>query len=119
MTALPVSLLRWQVFSQWPDALRLVGKALDMQDPPLRHVTLASGSGQAPRQAIKLFQESETVRVFLLPMRAGAAGLTLNRGTCLAPHGCPRCLRGWRSIRACRLQASCGFSGLIGLRSVQ
>ena len=72
------------MFSQWPDALRLVGKALDMQDPPLRHVTLASGSGQAPRQAIKLFQESETVRVFLLPMRAGAAGLTLNRGTCLA-----------------------------------
>ena len=84
VTALTTSLLRWQVFSQWPDALRLVGKALDMQDPPLRHVTLASGSGQAPRQAIKLFQESETVRVFLLPMRAGAAGLTLNRGTCLA-----------------------------------
>ena len=38
---------RQQVFSQWPDALRLVGKALDVQQPPLRHVTLSTGSGQA------------------------------------------------------------------------
>jgi len=34
------------VFSQWLDALRIVGKALDVQQPPLRHVTLAGGGGQ-------------------------------------------------------------------------
>jgi hypothetical protein len=29
-----------QVFSQWRDALLLVSKALDVQNPPLRHVSL-------------------------------------------------------------------------------
>lgn len=64
------------VFSQWPEALALAGKALDVAG--LRHVSLTGGRS-AVRKAIKSFAEDDNVRVFLLSMRSGAAGLTLTR----------------------------------------
>ncbi|GAB4816117.1 hypothetical protein N2152v2_003163 [Parachlorella kessleri] len=66
------------VFSQFPDALKVLARALDVNG--VRHVQLA-GSKQAVREALKAFNDDEDVRVFLLSHRAGATGLTLVRAS--------------------------------------
>ncbi|KAF5839331.1 P-loop containing nucleoside triphosphate hydrolase protein [Dunaliella salina] len=68
------------VFSQFPDALKLVGRALSVNG--LGHVSLnrtrrrAKGSA---RDAVARFKNDPDVRVFLLSLQHGAAGLTLCR----------------------------------------
>jgi len=68
------------VFSQFPDALKLVGRALKVNG--LGHVSLnqtrrrAKGSA---RDAVARFKNDPNVRVFLLSLQHGAAGLTLVR----------------------------------------
>lgn len=70
-----------QVFSQFPEALRMVAKALAVQQPPIACVSLlAGGSSSARSDAVQLFRSDERVRVFLLSLNAGAQGLTLVRG---------------------------------------
>ncbi|PRW05825.1 E3 ubiquitin- ligase SHPRH [Chlorella sorokiniana] len=64
------------VFSQFPDALKLV--ALALQTNGIKFVQLLGGR-QAARKAVAAFREDDDVRVFLLSHRAGAAGLTLVR----------------------------------------
>ncbi|KAL0039084.1 hypothetical protein WJX77_007371 [Trebouxia sp. C0004] len=63
------------VFSQYPDALKLVGKALHVNN--ISWVELKGGSKASA--AIREFETKEEVRVFLLPHKVGASGLTLNR----------------------------------------
>ncbi|KAL0047258.1 hypothetical protein WJX82_010979 [Trebouxia sp. C0006] len=63
------------VFSQYPDALKLVGKALNVNN--ISWVELKGGSKASA--AIREFETKEEVRVFLLPHKVGASGLTLNR----------------------------------------
>jgi hypothetical protein len=45
-----------QVFSQWQGALFLVSKALDAQDPPIKHVALTGtrhrGQASTPPQSL-------------------------------------------------------------------
>jgi hypothetical protein len=73
-----------QVFSQWPEALMLVGKALDVQQPRILGVPMLGGT-QAPRRALRAFHEDPEARVVLLAMRAHNSGLTLVRGTLSIP----------------------------------
>lgn len=63
------------VFSQYPDALKLVGKALSVNN--IAWVELKGGSKAST--AVRDFENKEEVRVFLLPHKVGASGLTLNR----------------------------------------
>eukprot|EP00878_Enallax_costatus_P004389 GHUV01004626.1.p1 GENE.GHUV01004626.1~~GHUV01004626.1.p1 ORF type:complete len:398 (+),score=170.97 GHUV01004626.1:180-1196(+) len=67
------------VFSQFPDALVLASKALDVLQ--IKHVSLGLGGGKdrrmATRTAVKQFNEHDEVCIFLLSQRAGSAGLTL------------------------------------------
>lgn len=63
------------VFSQFPEALALVGRAL--QDNGLRHVKLEAGRKNHHRRALETFNTDPECRVFLLSLRAGGAGLTL------------------------------------------
>eukprot|EP00775_Hariotina_reticulata_P011459 gene11459-11605_t len=67
------------VFSQFPEVLALASKALDVVQ--VKHVSLGLGGGKdrrlAVRSAIKSFTEDPDVAVFLLSLKAGAAGLTL------------------------------------------
>ena len=79
-----------QVFSQFPEALKLVEQSLRIQVPPLEHVLMAfpSSGGTKGRSstattvcALRQFHANEDVRVCLLPLRTGAAGLNLTRGT--------------------------------------
>ncbi|CAL8465161.1 g4696 [Coccomyxa elongata] len=71
------------VFSQWPAALLMVSKALAIQKPPIKHVSLTGikHRGQGPREVIRQFQSSPDVRVFLLTRGQGAAGLTLTQAS--------------------------------------
>ncbi|BDA50767.1 probable E3 ubiquitin-protein ligase SHPRH [Coccomyxa sp. Obi] len=71
------------VFSQWPAALLMVSKALAIQKPPIKHVSLTGVKhrGQGPREVIRQFQSSPDVRVFLLTRGQGAAGLTLTQAS--------------------------------------
>ena len=64
------------IFSQFPEALKLVGRALHVNG--VGHVML-SGTRKACRTIIQQFENQPDVRVFLLPMRTAAAGLTLTR----------------------------------------
>ena len=81
-----------QVFSQFPEALRMVGKALAVQQPPIASVSLlAGGSTSARSDAVQRFREDESVRVFLLSLNAGAQGLTLVRGALLCCPPGPAC----------------------------
>ncbi len=57
------------VFSQFPEALRLAGKALDVAG--LKHVSLDSGGRVGVRAAVRAFSEDDSVRVFLLSLRTG------------------------------------------------
>ena len=79
---------RLQVFSQFPDALRMVAKALAVQQPPIGCVSLlAGGSSSARSNAVSQFRDVDSVRVFLLSLNAGAQGLTLVRGGCASLLG--------------------------------
>ncbi|KAK9811031.1 hypothetical protein WJX73_007955 [Symbiochloris irregularis] len=70
------------VFSQFPDALKMVAKALAVQQPPISCVSLlAGGSTSARSNAVSQFRDVESVRVFLLSLNAGASGLTLVRAS--------------------------------------
>lgn len=64
------------IFSQFPDALKLV--ALALQTNGIRFVQLLGGR-QAARRAVQAFRDDDEARVFLLSHRVGAAGLTLVR----------------------------------------
>ncbi|GFR52459.1 hypothetical protein Agub_g15034 [Astrephomene gubernaculifera] len=63
------------VFSQWPEALQIVERGLQLNG--IRCVTLESG--RRGRSAVKAFLNDDSCRVFLLSLRQGAAGLTLVR----------------------------------------
>eukprot|EP00884_Botryococcus_braunii_P013532 jgi/Botrbrau1/2217/Bobra.101_2s0046.1 len=65
------------VFSQWPEALMLVGKALDVQQPRMLVVRMAGGTRN--REALRKFQEDPDVRIMLLGLRSHNSGLTLVR----------------------------------------
>lgn len=64
------------VFSQFPEALKLVSMALKTND--IKHVQLIGGR-KAVSNAVTQFHDDDDVRVFLLSHRAGAQGLTLVR----------------------------------------
>lgn len=66
------------VFSQFPEALKLVGRALHVNG--VGHVML-TGTRKTCRTIIQRFENEADVRVFLLPMRTAAAGLTLTRAS--------------------------------------
>lgn len=66
------------VFSQFPDALKMVAMAL--QTNAIRFVQLLGGR-QAARRAVAAFRDDDEVRVFLLSHKAGAQGLTLVRAS--------------------------------------
>ncbi|CAG9463337.1 unnamed protein product [Pedinophyceae sp. YPF-701] len=64
------------VFSQFPNALQLLGKLLTAAHIP--HVSLLSSGGrQGHREEMLRFTQDPECRVFLLALRAGGVGLTL------------------------------------------
>eukprot|EP00195_Chlamydomonas_chlamydogama_P011566 CAMPEP_0202907760 /NCGR_PEP_ID=MMETSP1392-20130828/43726_1 /ASSEMBLY_ACC=CAM_ASM_000868 /TAXON_ID=225041 /ORGANISM="Chlamydomonas chlamydogama, Strain SAG 11-48b" /LENGTH=203 /DNA_ID=CAMNT_0049596801 /DNA_START=164 /DNA_END=771 /DNA_ORIENTATION=+ len=63
------------VFTMFPDFLKLVGKALDLNG--IGHVSFVSGRNM--RKTINQFQVEPEVRVFLLGLHNHCAGLTLVR----------------------------------------
>lgn len=82
------------VFSQWPDALRLLSKALDVNK--IRHVSLAGvGGGRAhggggregTRRAINAFERDDSVRVFLLALKSSGCRGRLSVGRCAQSVG--------------------------------
>jgi len=62
------------VFSQFPEALKLLGKALKLNG--LSFVELETGR-KSKKRALQVFKNDPECRVFLLSLRAGGAGLTL------------------------------------------
>ncbi len=66
------------IFSQFPEALKLIARALDVNS--VKHVMLTGGR-RAARAIIQSFEHDDDVRVFLLPMKTAAAGLTLTRAS--------------------------------------
>ena len=64
------------VFSQFPEALKVVRRALMMND--VRYVELTANKRDCDR-ALKIFHTDDSVKVLLLSLRRGAQGLTLTR----------------------------------------
>jgi SNF2 family DNA or RNA helicase len=64
------------VFSQFTSMLALIREALDARG--IRYLYLDGGVAAADRKtAVQQFQEDETMRVFLISLKAGGVGLTL------------------------------------------
>ena len=64
------------VFSQFPDALKVLRRALMMND--VRYVELSANRKDCDR-ALKIFHTEDSVKALLLSLRRGAHGLTLTR----------------------------------------
>ncbi|WP_162633164.1 DEAD/DEAH box helicase [Echinicola strongylocentroti] len=67
------------VFSQFTGMLKLIGKALEKQGVCYSYLD-GQTSEASRKKAIQQFQESDSVRVFLLSLKAGGSGLNLTAG---------------------------------------
>jgi SNF2 family DNA or RNA helicase len=64
------------VFSQFVGMLKLVEKALEERNIPY---SLLTGQTKNRKEVVNAFQENETIRVFLISLKAGGMGLNLTQ----------------------------------------
>ncbi|WP_184547546.1 DEAD/DEAH box helicase [Mucilaginibacter sp. FT3.2] len=64
------------VFSQFTEMLHLIGKGLDTAGLPYCYLD-GSTPGAKRKDEVKRFQEDETIKVFLISLKAGGVGLNL------------------------------------------
>ncbi|QDH77948.1 DEAD/DEAH box helicase [Echinicola soli] len=67
------------VFSQFTGMLKLIGKALEKEGVCYSYLD-GQTSEASRKKAVKQFQEDNSVRVFLLSLKAGGSGLNLTAG---------------------------------------